>query len=454
MAEFQLTDLWKGIYEQERVASRIIEIAAKKEEGITFQLDGFGEVKLVIKAASGLGDNYMSDTYYNTAILSDGAHYKAFVKVLPNNPVLRAGAMSFGVYSREIGSYISFLPALREMMSEHGLTSDDIPLKVPRICYTNLDTSEAAGQAESSTVLVMEELSSQGFRMQDKRQGCTKKEAMMTLAALANYHALSHTWLKKFKNQDGSYSVPSAFDFAMNPMDIDDVMYGMLTKTITTFAKLLEHLGHHDSAVWLKAQKEESRKFFSQKDVTECGPLVAICHGDCWINNILFHYNDAGDAPDDVRLVDWQIILPQNPGRDYYHFLASSTTTELRKECGQELLEHYATTFISALTKLGVPLEDEGIDQQFVIKHVQKEINFGLVMGMVMLPAMLDTSMTTKLEEMGKDEETANKAKTDDNGMEFFNEAQDALTVDVILANELLCNRIVDFVEEFRALLQ
>ena len=82
MAEFQLTDLWKGIYEQERVASKIIEIAAKKEEGITFQLDGFGEVKLVIKAASGLGDNYMSDTYYNTAILSDGAHYKAFVKVL------------------------------------------------------------------------------------------------------------------------------------------------------------------------------------------------------------------------------------------------------------------------------------------------------------------------------------------------------------------------------------
>ena len=132
------------------------------------------------------------------------------------------------------------------MMSQHGLTSDDILLKVPRICYTNLDTSEAAGQAESSTVLVMEELSSQGFRMQDKRQGCTKEEVILTISALANYHALGHTWLKKFKNQDGSYSVPSAFDFAMHPMDIDDVMYGMLTKTITTFAKLLEHLGHHD----------------------------------------------------------------------------------------------------------------------------------------------------------------------------------------------------------------
>ena len=77
--------LWKGIYEQERVASRMVEIAAKKEEGITFELATYGMVKLVAEPASAIGDNYMSDTYYNTATLSNGEHCKAFVKVITHN---------------------------------------------------------------------------------------------------------------------------------------------------------------------------------------------------------------------------------------------------------------------------------------------------------------------------------------------------------------------------------
>ena len=76
-----LKQLWKGIYEQERVASRMPEIAAKTE-GITFHLDGYGTVQLLVKPASAIGDNYMSDTYYNTAVLSSGIQHKAFVKVV------------------------------------------------------------------------------------------------------------------------------------------------------------------------------------------------------------------------------------------------------------------------------------------------------------------------------------------------------------------------------------
>lgn len=59
----------------------MVEIASEKEDGITFQLPSFGTVKLVVTAASSVGDNYMSDTYYNTATLDDAVSYKAFVKV-------------------------------------------------------------------------------------------------------------------------------------------------------------------------------------------------------------------------------------------------------------------------------------------------------------------------------------------------------------------------------------
>ena len=73
--------LWRAIYEQEHVASRMVEIAAKKD-GITFETEAYGTIQLLVKPASAVGDNYMSDTYCNTAVLNNGGEeQKAFVKV-------------------------------------------------------------------------------------------------------------------------------------------------------------------------------------------------------------------------------------------------------------------------------------------------------------------------------------------------------------------------------------
>ena len=72
--------LWKSIYEQENVAPRTAEIAAESD-GITFDLESYGKVQLLVKPASAVGDNFMSDTYYNTAVLSNGVQHRAFVKV-------------------------------------------------------------------------------------------------------------------------------------------------------------------------------------------------------------------------------------------------------------------------------------------------------------------------------------------------------------------------------------
>ena len=76
-----IKQLWRAIYEQEHVASRMVEIAAKKE-GITFEIEAYGTIQLLVKPASAVGDNYMSDTYYNTIVLNNGGEeQKAFVKV-------------------------------------------------------------------------------------------------------------------------------------------------------------------------------------------------------------------------------------------------------------------------------------------------------------------------------------------------------------------------------------
>jgi len=80
-SELDQKKFWKAIYEQERVASRMVDLAARQEDGSNFELSPYGTVKLMVKAASSIGENYLSDAYYNTATLNGGVSYKAFVKV-------------------------------------------------------------------------------------------------------------------------------------------------------------------------------------------------------------------------------------------------------------------------------------------------------------------------------------------------------------------------------------
>jgi len=207
-------------------------------------------------------------------------------------------------------------------------------------------------------------------------------------------------------------------------------------------------------AVWLQEQMKYADDVFTARDISNCGPLACICHGDCWSNNFLIHYDGAGDA-DDASIIDWQMLLPDNPGRDVYEFLTSSTTPELRKECGREFLEHYVDTFMSVLRQLGVRLEDEGLDRDSVMAEIEKRRMYGLLMGLVLLPSVIDDTMTSKLDEMSRDLHAV-EARGADPGhtCDVFAEAQNSLTLDGVMANEMLCHRIIGLVEEFRQVLQ
>ena len=187
-------------------------------------------------------------------------------------------------------------------------------------------------------------------------------------------------------------------------------------------------------------------------DVSESGPLACICHGDCWSNNFLFHYNDAGVANDN-RIVDWQILTPENPGRDIYEFLTTSTSPEIRKECSSELLDHYVTTFMSALSKLGLCLEEEGFTREFLTGEIKKKLLFGLFAGLTWLPGIMDQSMTSDIEKKGKKEDPVQCVKDADD-TDVFTDAQKALTLDSILSNKLLCHHIINLVKDFKEVLE
>ena len=164
-------------------------------------------------------------------------------QVLPGNSMMRATANELNAHNREIGTYCHLFPLLRQIRDQAGLTNEDLPLDVPEIYYTNLD-GKKENDEENSTVVVMEELSSQGFAMIDKHVGSSLEEAEVVLTALANFHALSFMLLRQYKNGDGSYSLPPSIEFVNPEGGLENLVVSTLTSNIPVHIKMLKHFGH------------------------------------------------------------------------------------------------------------------------------------------------------------------------------------------------------------------
>ena len=191
---------------------------------------------------------------------------------------------------------------------------------------------------------------------------------------------------------------------------------------------------------------------FSTNIRPEWGPLALIGHGDVWNNNILFRHDQATGKIKDVRLVDWQSTTIRTPGNDVHQFLNTSVTPKVLKANSQLLIDHYITTFLSALEKLGVPLEEEGFDHQFVMAELNKKLLYGMFIGLAYLPGILEKKMTEVLQEISKDETTVATFKVGG-----FNDADTnpfGLKLETLLGNQSLCDRLIYIVEEVKEALE
>uniref|UniRef100_A0A0K0FXD0 CHK domain-containing protein n=1 Tax=Strongyloides venezuelensis TaxID=75913 RepID=A0A0K0FXD0_STRVS len=72
------------------------------------------------------------------------------------------------------------------------------------------------------------------------------------------------------------------------------------------------------------------------------GVNSVICHGDMWVNNILFHKDSKGRFTNDVMaIVDWQIIYEGSIGADLARNLAINCSSEIRREIEISYLPQY-----------------------------------------------------------------------------------------------------------------
>ncbi|XP_063227076.1 uncharacterized protein LOC134533481 [Bacillus rossius redtenbacheri] len=336
---------------------------------------------LEVSAACRTGDNYMSAvTRVQVAGSSSGGRpgaWSLIVKREPSNPATRHMLRTGKVFANETAAYTRVVPRLERFFGAS--------LRLPRCLHA------ACRPGSGDGVLVLEDLRPAGFLMPDRHRGLDAAHCRLALQELARYHALSLA----MKQLD-----PEAFHITRS--QISEVIY--VPEAAHIFGPSLENacrmaisglrlLAADDPPLQEAIRALEKRRGgifqLMTRLVQPSEPFSVICHGDFWLNNILFSYKEG--EVDDVRLLDLQVARYCSPAVDILHFLYTSTFREVRRSHGEALLRAYHAALNDAFRGLvrGSALEGhEAISWRQLAAELRERELYGLFNGMWIMTAV------------------------------------------------------------------
>lgn len=119
-----------------------------------------------------------------------------------------------------------------------------------------------------------------------------------------------------------------------------------------------------------------------------------LCHGDLWVNNLLFKYSETNpQLVEDVRFIDLQTKRYASVAIDILHLIYTSTEADLRSHHLDQLLTCYLDALMDEV-RLYVfdPETLFRLANQFTLENIWREIRskimYGLGISMWLLPAV------------------------------------------------------------------
>lgn len=132
--------------------------------------------------------------------------------------------------------------------------------------------------------------------------------------------------------------------------------------------------------------------------LTPSDKLSVLCHGDFWMNNLLFRY-DEENVLTDVKILDFQAPRFQSFATDLWTFIYTSMKHPLLENRLEELVTLYCNTFVSSITskvpESKIPRYDD------VFNEFRRKQLYGFFVAMWYLPALyIDSTTVSDFEEL------------------------------------------------------
>lgn len=233
------------------------------------------------------GDAFASTMYRVEVSTSQGSNgvskrESLIVKMMPTLQLARdkLGEGSYNVQEKEMETFQKIFPELQKILQTIGEAKNIFP--------------EAIAVDRVRGVLVLEDLAVKKFVMADRKVGLSLEQIKLSLVKLARFHAASMVLMEKnpalFESFDvGMFSREnSAFhDFFSSNMDA-------LINEVSSWN------GYETYAEKLRKLKQNMFEYAFRASDNEPGDLKVLTHGDLWLNNFMFSYENHGSLSDAI----------------------------------------------------------------------------------------------------------------------------------------------------------
>lgn len=266
-----------------------------------------------LEGSSDLGDGYSSDIYFIKLSIEN----KTLDLVLKCDKEVKTWNETFSmgaIFQSEINAYQQVIPKLLEFQKSKNLEEfQSIPKFYGSVC------------TKDNKIILMENVKVQGYTMASSDKFLHPSTIECALKAYGKFHAISFA----FKHQN--------FDkFSEICSTIDNTLFGKVWENsglmevnrdnLVQCQDILRENGVKEDLV-KKLDKLVSYNFSKEGHILPESPNSVILHGDCWLNNFLFQFENNDESKcKNVKILDWQLSRLGCPPMDISYFLFATTS--------------------------------------------------------------------------------------------------------------------------------
>lgn len=300
-----------------------------------------------LELACAKGDNYLGVVWRIRV-----PQAKSLVlKLPPQNAIRRKQFFAQPCFARESLAYEQFLPLTQCFQQERAVPQEQRFHHYAQCLRTRLD--------EPNECIVLEDLCAAGYRLHDRFAELTPAHASLVMRAYAKLHAVSLA-LKQQQPQRLRPFQQMVDIFAQRRGDHAlHVYFEQLKQNALGALRPLE-----DAPALQRLQAYFARGSYFDLLLellsgNNCEPYAVVCHGDSWNNNLLYRQQQTEQAdgnrqqeqPQQVCLIDWQLMRYASPVTDLAYFLFSCTTQQFRRQHYNSMLDAYHQELCAQLTR-------------------------------------------------------------------------------------------------------
>ncbi|XP_037920911.1 uncharacterized protein LOC119657857 isoform X2 [Hermetia illucens] len=334
-----------------------------------FQISGINIVDFQITLGTQPGDNYTSTIYRVKVIYKEPNSGNKEVFLIVKSILVdehRASLEEFGMLDKEFNVYIEILPKISKILGDSSMA--------PK-CFNIV--------REPHRNIVFQDMKALGYKVASRQTGLDEPHFQVALDKIAKFHAASIKLLKEDPTIEKDFR-----DGILTEQSVVDPMFQtVFRENIPLVAEVLNTMPGYERFYPKLMKIYDNYREIALKMV-EPDPendIKVLNHGDLWVNNFLFKYDEKTQQPTDIVFVDYQGTFFNSLGIDLNYLFATSAQVDVLKRKMELIEKYYYPVFIETLKNL----EIESIPTlQDIINQVKQREIYNLICLFAALPLL------------------------------------------------------------------